>query len=280
MSIGAIGSVPSFYEQDQSYWSNAQAQDSAQSAADSLINVMGAAQVTKAKGLAAIANGTALKRVNSQLIADIQSVLGITPASSSSTSGTASSSSSSASTKVQPASGTGTIPVTTTTTLSSLGILPGGTITFGDGGNTPTVYTSTGTDTVGDLINAINNGPAYLTASINSSGKLTVTARNTTASVVISGSGAGELRRKIAAKRHRSDVAELAIEIGPDFAAHIDPALAERKILAEVSAVLGDHAFEQSEPVVARGRGIEGVIALNCSCGYARTSVPGPRAGS
>lgn len=189
MSIGAIGSVPSFYEQDQSYWSNAQAQDSAQSAANSLINVMGSAQVTKAKGLAAIANGTALKRVNSQLIADIQSVLGITPASSSSTSGTASSSSSSASTKVQPASGTGTIPVTTTTTLSSLGILPGGTITFGDGGNTPTVYTSTGTDTVGDLINAINNGPAYLTASINSSGKLTVTARNTTASVVISGSG-------------------------------------------------------------------------------------------
>jgi hypothetical protein len=188
MGIGAIGSSPSFYEQDQSYWSNAQAQGAAQSAADSLINVMGAAQVSKAKGLAAIANGTALKRVNSELIAGIQNALGIDPASSSSSGGTAASSSSSASTKVQPASGTGTIPVTTTTTLSSLGILPGGTITFGDGGNTPTVYTSTGNDTIGSLITAINNGPAFLTASI-SNGKLTVTAKDTTASVVISGSG-------------------------------------------------------------------------------------------
>jgi hypothetical protein len=191
MGIGAIGSVPSFFEDDQSYWSNARAQSAAQSAANSLINVMGAAEVSKAKGLAAIANGTALKRVNSELIAGIQSALGITPAgsSSSSSSATASSSSSSAPAKVQPAHGTGTIPVTTTTTLSSLGILPGGTLTFGDGGSNPTVYTSTGTDTVGDLINAINNGPAFLTASINSSGKLTVTARDTTASVVISGSG-------------------------------------------------------------------------------------------
>ena len=191
MSIGGIGGTSSFYQDDQSYWSNAQAQGAAQSAASALINVMGQAQVNKAKGLAAIANGTALKRVNSQLIAAVQSALGINPASSSSSSSssTASSSASSASTKVQPASGTGTIPVTTTTTLSSLGILPGGTLTFGDGGNTPTVYTSTGTDTIGSLINAINNGPAFLSASINSSGKLTVTARNTTASVIISGSG-------------------------------------------------------------------------------------------
>jgi hypothetical protein len=187
MSIGGIGSTSSFYQDDQSYWSNAQSQNAAQSAATALIDVMGQAQVNRAKGLAAIANGTALKRVNSQLIAAVQSALGINPASSSSSSSssTASSSASSASTKVQPASGTGTIPVTTTTTLSSLGILPGGTLTFGDGGNTPTVYTSTGTDT----INAINNGPAFLSASINSSGKLTVTARNTTASVIISGSG-------------------------------------------------------------------------------------------
>jgi hypothetical protein len=190
MSIGGIGGTSSFYQDDQSYWSNAQAQGAAQSAASALINVMGQAQVNKAKGLAAIANGTALKRVNSQLIAAVQSALGINPASSSSSSSssTASSSASSASTKVQPASGTGTIPVTTTTTLSSLGILPGGTLTFGDGGNTPTVYTSTGTDTIGSLITAINNGPAFLTASI-SSGKLTITSRNTTGSVVISGSG-------------------------------------------------------------------------------------------
>jgi hypothetical protein len=192
MSIGGIGSTPSFYSQDQSYWSNAQAQDAAQSAASSLISVMGNAEVTKAKGLASIANQTALDRTNTQLSALIQQVLnGGTSSSTSSSSGSSSSSSStgsSASTKVQPASGTGTIPVTTTTTLSSLGILPGGTLTFGDGSSNTTVYTSTGDDTIGSLITAINNGPAFLSASI-SNGKLTVTARNTTASVVISGSG-------------------------------------------------------------------------------------------
>jgi hypothetical protein len=192
MSIGGIGSTPSFYSQDQSYWSNAQAEDSAQSAASSLISVMGNAEVTKAKGLASIANQTALSRTNSQLTALIQQVLdGGTSSSTSSTSsssGSSSSSTSSASTKVQPASGTGTVPITTTTTLSSLGILPSGTLTFGDGSSNTTVYTSTGDDTIGSLITAINNGPAFLSASI-SNGKLTVTARNTTASVVISGSG-------------------------------------------------------------------------------------------
>jgi hypothetical protein len=189
MSIGGIGSTPSFYSQDQSYWSNAQAEDSAQSAASSLISVMGNAEVTKAKGLASIANQTALSRTNSQLTALIQQVLdGGTSSSTSSSSGSSSSSTSSASTKVQPASGTGTVPITTTTTLSSLGILPSGTLTFGDGSSNTTVYTSTGDDTVGSLITAINNGPAFLSASI-SNGKLTVTARNTTASVVISGSG-------------------------------------------------------------------------------------------
>jgi hypothetical protein len=184
MSIGGIGSTPSFFDQDQAFWSNAKAQSAEQSAANALINVMGAAQVNKAKGLAAIANGAALKRVNS---------LGVTPGSStSSSSGTTSSSSStgsSASTKVQAASGTGTVPVTTTTTLASLGILPGGTISFGDGGGNTTVYTSTGSDSIGDLINAINNGPAFLSASINSSGRLTVTARDTKKSVVVTGSG-------------------------------------------------------------------------------------------
>src|SRR5580692_2314483 len=105
MSIGGIGSTPSFFDQDQAFWSNAKAQSAEQSAANTLINVMGAAQVNKAKGLAAIANGAALKRVNSQLIAAVQSALGVTPGSStSSSSGTTSSSSStgsSASTKVQ-----------------------------------------------------------------------------------------------------------------------------------------------------------------------------------
>lgn len=196
MGIGSIGSTPSFYQQDQSYWSNAQSQDAAESASTSLINAMGDAMATEAKGLASIANQTAINRVNTQLSAAIQSLLdGGTSSGSASSSGSSGASASSsatgsaASTKVQPASGTGTVPVTTTTSLASLGILPNGTISFGDGSSNTTVYTSTGSDTVGDLIDAINNGPAFLTAAISSSGKLTVTARDTTASVVISGTG-------------------------------------------------------------------------------------------
>ncbi len=189
--MSSIGTT-SFYQQDQDFWSRAKAWDSVQSANNALINVMAQAQVNKAKGLASIANQTALNRTNTQLGALIQSVLngGSTSASSSKTSSASSpSGASSASTKVQPASGTGTIPVTSTTTLSSLGILPGGTISFGDGSRNTTVYTSTGSDSIGDVINAINNGPAFLTASINSSGHLTVTARDTKKSVVITGSG-------------------------------------------------------------------------------------------
>jgi hypothetical protein len=178
MRISSLGTVGGM-------WSNTI------SASDSLIGAMASAETSKAKGLASIANQSALTRTNSQLTALIQQVLdGGTSSSSSSSSSTSSSSSStsSASTKVKPASGTGTVPVSTTTTLASLGILPGGTLAFGDGSSNVTNYTSTGDDTVGSLINAINNGPAFLTASI-SNGKLTVTARDTTASVVISGSG-------------------------------------------------------------------------------------------
>jgi hypothetical protein len=186
--MSSIGST-SFYQQDKAYWSGSM-WSSTISASDSLIGAMSNAETSKAKGLASIANQTALTRTNSQLAALIQQVLdgGTSTSSSSSTSTTSSSSTSSASTTVQPASGTGTVPVTTTTTLASLGILPGGTLAFGDGSSNVTNYTSTGDDTVGSLINAINNGPAFLTASI-SNGKLTVTARDTTASVVISGSG-------------------------------------------------------------------------------------------
>src|ERR1700722_20072023 len=74
--------------------------------------------------------------------------------------------------------------------------------------------------------------------------------------------GAGELRRQISAKRHRPNVVKLAVEAGPDLAAHVGPALAEGEVLAQVSAVFGDHAFEQRKAFVACGRGIERVIAL------------------
>ncbi len=80
------------------------------------------------------------------------------------------------------------MPVTTTTSLSSLGILPGGTITVGDGTNV-TTYRSTGTDTIGSFINAINAGSAFVTASINGSGKLVITARNQKEPVIIGGGG-------------------------------------------------------------------------------------------
>src|ERR1700722_570450 len=74
--------------------------------------------------------------------------------------------------------------------------------------------------------------------------------------------GAGKLRRQIAAKRHRPNVVKLAVEVGPDLAAHVGPALAESKIFAQISAVLGDHAFEQGKAFVACGRGIDRVVAL------------------
>jgi hypothetical protein len=183
----------SFWQQDLNYWQQAQAQSQATAADDALINVMSQAETNLGKGLAGIANGQALKRVNSQLSAAVQNVLqgsSATSTSSSSTSSTASSSaaSSSSGTPAAPASGTGTVPVSTSTSLATLGILTGGTINIGDGTNV-TKYTSTGTDTIGNLINAVNSGSAFLTASINGNGKLIITARNLKDAVVISGSG-------------------------------------------------------------------------------------------
>jgi len=189
----------SFYQQDQNYWSQAQAQSSASSADDSLIGVIGTAMTDEAKGKASIANGIALKRVNSELTAAVQAALQSESGSSSSsssgssgssTSSSASSSSSSSSTG-SPAVGVGTVPVTTSTPLSSLGILPGGKITVTTGTNT-TTYQSTGSDTVADLIDAINVDlptNAQVTASLNSKGQLVLTARNDTNLITVGGSG-------------------------------------------------------------------------------------------
>ena len=188
MSIQSL----SFYQQDLNYWQQAQAQSQAQSADAALINVMGQAEVNQAKGLASIANGTALKRVNSELTAAVQAALNPSGTSSSSTSSTtattSASSTSSAPSTPTPATGTGTVPLTTSTPLSTLGILAGGTFSINDGTNI-TEYTSTGDDTVADLINAINSGPAFVTASINGNGKLVITARNTKDIVTVEGSG-------------------------------------------------------------------------------------------
>ena len=54
--------------------------------------------------------------------------------------------------------------------------------------------------------------------------------------------GRGELRRDIAVEHRRADMIEPALEIGPDLAADIGPAFAERKILAEIGSGLRDRS--------------------------------------
>ncbi len=81
--------------------------------------------------------------------------------------------------------------LTTGTPLATLGILPGGTITIGTGANT-TTYTSTGTDTVADLLNAINVDlptNANVTASLSAKGQLVITSRDDKSAIFIGGSG-------------------------------------------------------------------------------------------
>jgi hypothetical protein len=197
MTIGSIGSSSSFWQQDQTYWSQASSQDATIAATDNIISAIQSAETKLGKGLASIANGEALQRVNSQLVAGIQSLLKGS-SSSSSNARTASTSSitgapGSFNTKTSgaPATGIGRTALTTGTPLSSLGILPGGTITI-SAGLSATTYTSTGTDTVGNLIDAINIDlptNAQVTASLNSSGKLVITSRNKKDSIAIVGSG-------------------------------------------------------------------------------------------
>jgi flagellar hook protein FlgE len=92
------------------------------------------------------------------------------------------------------ATGTGTVPnLTDSTTLLSLGIAAGDKIKIGDGTNT-TTYTSTGTDTVGSLINAINAGTAgnaAVTATLKN-GNLVLTGNNDTATISVTGTGAND----------------------------------------------------------------------------------------
>jgi hypothetical protein len=204
MSVSSI----SFWQQDQNYWNNAAQSSQQQELSSTVINNLFGASTTLSAGLASIANQTALGRVNSQLTSAVQDALNslnggssstdpsssTSSASSSSSSGSSSSSSSSAA-LTSPASGTGAVPLSTSTSLFTLGILAGGTITVNDGTNT-TTYKSTGKDTVGDLINAINTnayGNAQVTASLNASGKLVITANNQTASIQVGGAYAGNV---------------------------------------------------------------------------------------
>jgi len=182
MSIGSI----SFWQLDQNYWAQGKQRDNYLAATTSVINAMGSAQAALGKGLASIANQTALNRVNTQLSQEIQNVLSGNAGQPSS-----STTASSTPTKTIPvaATGTGTKSLSISTPLSLLGILSGGTITISAGKNL-TTYTTTGTDTVGDLLKAINAndfGSAQVTASLNHSGNLVLTSKNTSDVFVVSG---------------------------------------------------------------------------------------------
>jgi hypothetical protein len=186
MTIGSSTSSTSFWQQDQNYWSNVQAENQATSAGNALITEMGSAVSNEAQGLASIANKTALTRVQAQLTAALQSA--VTASQASSTTPT--------STTGSAATGTGTVPLSTNTSLLTLGIPQNGIITVSDGTNT-TTFSSTGTDTVGDLINAINNpniaANAQVTATLNTSGQLVLTADNLTDSISVGGTFASDV---------------------------------------------------------------------------------------
>jgi hypothetical protein len=193
----SVGSV-SFWQQDQNYWTRVQQSDQKQSQSATVISQMFSASSTLATGLASIANQTALDRTNNALTAAVQSVLNPSSTSSSSSS-TASSSTSSASnptvTFAAPATGTGTVPLTSGTSLPGLGFLTRGNFTVSDGTYT-TTYQSTGSDTVGDLVGAINaNAPgnAQVTAYLNGAGNLVIASKNLTDTVSVSGDYASAL---------------------------------------------------------------------------------------
>ena len=87
------------------------------------------------------------------------------------------------------------MPLTSGTSLLGLGFLTRGSFTVSDGTYT-TTYQSTGTDTVGDLIGAINSGApgnAQVRAWLNGSGDLVITSLNKLDTVSVSGDYAAAL---------------------------------------------------------------------------------------
>jgi hypothetical protein len=200
----SIGSG-SFWQQDQNFWARSQQTTQAQALSATVINQMFGASSTLTTGLASIANQTALDRVNTALTAAVQGALNPTSASSTASSstsptGSSSSSSSAASSAAAPvvaaaATGTGTVPLTSGTSLLGLGFLTRGSFTVSDG-TYSTTYQSTGTDTVGDLINAINSGApgnAQVNAWLNGSGNLVISSLNKIDTVSVSGDYAAAL---------------------------------------------------------------------------------------
>jgi hypothetical protein len=176
----------------------------------SVMSVMSDAITSESQGLASIANQTALNRTNTALSAALQSALqgttGTSAGNSSGSSAAAKSSSGSASTSASagpgdsgaisgPATGVGTVPLTASTPLQTFHIIKGGTFSVSDGIGA-TVYTSSGSDTVGDVIKAINEaspGHAQAFAWLDASGKLNIAATDTSHTITIGGTAAAAL---------------------------------------------------------------------------------------
>lgn len=202
MSIGSL----SFWQQNQNYWARAAQRSQSLASSAALMSVMSDAITNQARGMAAIANQAALDRTNSALSAALQSALqgstGTSTGSKANSSAASASSSSSASTNPGdtgaisgPATGTGKVPLTSSTSLQTFHVIKGGTFSVSDGIGS-TVYSSTGSDTVGDLINAINNaspGHAQAFAWLDANGKLNVAATDTSHTITIGGTAAAAL---------------------------------------------------------------------------------------
>jgi hypothetical protein len=197
----------SFWQQNRNFWARSAERSQAQASSAALISVMSDAMTNLARGKASIANQTALNRTNAALSAALQNSLQnpngtsstttSTPQGSSAASGSASAAPSPPDTGAisGPATGTGTVPLTSSTSLFTLRVLKGDTFSVSDGIGA-TVYTSNGSDTVGDLIKAINRaspGHAKAFAWLDGSGKLNIAATDTTHSIMIGGTGAAEL---------------------------------------------------------------------------------------
>ncbi len=210
--MSTIGGTQSFWQQDQSYWSNQSGWSSSIAATNAVNNALFSATTTLGKGEAAIANGEALTRTNNQIKSGIQDYIKAVSGSSSGSTATA----------AAPATATSTQAVSVSTTLSSLGILQNGSVYVTAGKNT-TAYTSTGSDTIGDLISALNtNLPAnaQVTASINSQGRLVITSKNTTDQISISGVFASKSRLCRRQSELQADPSHRARRLDYEFLEH------------------------------------------------------------
>ena len=96
------------------------------------------------------------------------------------------------------ASGTGSVSTSTAATLASLGINSGDQITINDGTHAVFTYTSTGSDTVANLISAINAAHTGNTLNVSaalsggSTGNLVLTGTNGTASITVGGTATAD----------------------------------------------------------------------------------------